>query len=690
MSTQEYDVQNLNCANCSTKIEAAIQSLPEVSEANLDFINRKLTIKYHSVVDDPLRRLNKIAASFEPGVVISEKSAVAPTANISRHWIPIGLGTLLIAAAQFLSPTLRIGLSLLAYLLVANRVLLGAGKALISKQVFSEQLLMSLATVGALILGEFLEAGAVMVLYEIGLALEDHAVNKSRRAVTGLLAVKPEIAHRKGPEGVDDLGLKEISKGDTILVYPGERIPLDGIIRKGESTVDSSSLTGESEPLYVSPGIEIYAGFLNNSGLLELEVTNGEAESTVSRILNLIDNAGARKSPQEKFITRFARIYTPAVVLAAFLVFLIPTLLGFPAAVWFRRALVFLIVSCPCALVISIPLSYYVGIGVAARKGIIFKGSAYLDVLRKVKTVVFDKTGTLTTGELRIEQVFTPAGGDPDALLETLYRCEYTSSHPFAKAIKAHFTGDYDSRLVNAYSEYPGKGVLLEYGGNRLFAGSEAFLGEFGYVGFLRPEAASLVHAVKNDVYLGCVSFTDSLKPGIAKAIASLRTQGVARTVMFSGDRKSKAEKISRELGLDDFAADLLPENKLDRLEELLKTGEGKTAFVGDGMNDAPSLARADVGIAMGGIGNQASVENADVVLLNDRPEQLAGAFAIARQTGRLVTQNVALALGIKALVMALGIGGISGLWEAVIADVGVTLLVVFNSLRLLRGQSQS
>ena len=685
MSLQEYEVHNLDCASCSSKIEEAIKALPEVSEANLDFLSRKLVVQYHAQVDDPLRRLNQVAETVQSGVQITARDSEATPDHRNKRWLFLALGSLLAVLTIFLPPPLKIGIGLTAYLLVAWRVLIGAGKSLWGRQVFSEQLLMSIATVGALALGEYLEACAVMVFYELGLALENKALERSRGSVRGLLAAKPELAHVQSPQGIRDQKLVEVAKDDVILVYPGERVPLDGLIIKGESTVDTSTLTGESEPLYVSAGTEIFAGFINASGLLEIRVTGTEAESTVSRILNLIDSAGSRKAPKEKFITRFSRVYTPTVVLLALLVFLIPTLLGQPAAVWFKRSLVFLIVSCPCALVISIPLSYYIGIGLAARRGIILKGSVFLDSLRKVVCLVFDKTGTLTTGELRIEQVFPAPGADPAELQHTLYLCEYTSTHPFARAVRAAFPGSYDSRLVVSSSEFPGRGVKLDYAGDRLLAGSEAFLRDFGYLDLQRPSGLSLVHAVKNDVYLGCVAFSDSVRPGLQEALAELREFGVRRLVLLSGDRAAKTGKISRELGLDSFEAELLPQQKLERLEAIMDETQGKVAFVGDGMNDAPSLARADVGIAMGAIGNQASVESADIVLLNDRPEQLTGAFRIARRTARAVTQNITLALGTKILVMGLGAAGLSGLWEAIIADVGVTLLVIINSLRILR-----
>lgn len=688
MTVHEYDIANLSCADCGSKIEARIQALPEVNSANLDFMNKKLVVEYQSQIENALDRLNKIAAAIDPEVVFSLKGTGPVSDASARFWIPLGLGTALLILAHFLAPPLTMVLSLIAYVLVAYRVLLGAVRSLGTKQVFSEKFLMSIATIGALILGEYLEAGAVMVLYEIGGWLEDRAVNHSRSAVKSMLSLKPEIAHLRSGEAVVDKRLAEIALNDVVLIYPGERIPLDGTVVKGESTVDTSSLTGEAEPLYVSAGTRVFAGFLNNSGLLEMRVDSLEAESTITRILNMIENATARKSPQEKFITRFARYYTPIVVLLALLVFLVPTLLGYGAAVWFKRSLVFLIVSCPCALVISIPLTYFVSIGIAAKKGIILKGSTFLDTLRKVDTVVFDKTGTLTTGKLEIEKLYVQAGQVQDELMNTLFLCEYTSSHPFATAIKSAFPGVYESSKVGAYSEYPGKGVLVEYAGDRLIAGSEAFLQSYGFVGQIHTEASSVVHAAKNDFYLGCVTFTDQIKPEIREALSSLKELGISRNIMLSGDRFGKAEKVSQELGLDAFYAELLPGQKLAKLEEIMQQSGNKIAYVGDGMNDAPSLARADVGIAMGKIGNQVSIESADIVLLNDHPRQLAEIFRISQRTGQVVKQNIAFALGVKILVMSLGVSGVSGLWEAIIADVGVTLLVVFNSLRMLRSES--
>ncbi len=690
MTVREYDIQNLGCAGCASKIEEQIKALPEVHDVNLDFVNRKLIVKYHSTVDSPLQKLNSIADSIEPGVSFTTENEAQQKGKDTVFWLTLGLATAFTVATFFLPQLWVPWFGIAAWLLAGYRVLIKAGKSLFSRQVFSEHLLMAIATLGAVILAEYAEAAAVMVLYEFGQWLERRAVDHSRSLIRGMLSLKPDKAHLLTESGIEDVSLDSVSIGSLIQIRPGERVPLDGEVVKGESTVDSSTLTGEAEPLFVGPGAKIFAGFLNHSGLLEMKVSSSEAESTVNRILDLIDNAGSRKSQQEKFITRFARVYTPAVVAAAFLVFLIPTLLGQSAAEWFHRSLVFLIVSCPCALVISIPLSYYIGIGVGAKKGIIFKGSEYLDILRQVKTVVLDKTGTLTTGELKVEKVLVENDTEPVELLHTIWLCEHNSSHPFARAIQAVYDGDYDPKLVNAYSEYPGKGVLLQYGKDRLIAGSADFLSEHGFVNLIDSGAHSTVHAAKNDIYLGCLTFSDAIKPGIQDALSHLKKLGVSRMVMLSGDRRAKAELVGKETGMDEIQAELLPAQKLDSLEKIMAEHPGKTAFVGDGMNDAPSLARADAGIAMGGIGNQSSVETADIVLLNDKPEQLSAAFELSRRTGALVTQNIAFALGVKALVMVLGVSGISGLWEAVIADVGVTLLVIFNSLRMLRAERRT
>jgi Cd2+/Zn2+-exporting ATPase len=685
MRTREYDIHNLDCAHCGNKIESVVNELPGVTNAQLDFVNKRLIVSYNEDIENVIERLNYLANSIEPGVSITVKGdAVEEKSRDLRFWLPLLLGVMLLifSYGAGLAGSIRVALGLISWLLVGHRVLISAVRSIGKGQVFSEQFLMSVATAGALFLAEYTEAAAVMVLYEIGQWLESLAVAKSRSAIKGMLAIKPDKAHKLTEEGTVDCSLDKIEIADVLLIYPGERVPLDGEVRKGNSALDTSTLTGEAAPLAVGAGDRVLAGTLNLDGLIEMEVSSLDAESTVSRVLKLIEEASTRKSPSERFITQFARYYTPAVVAAALLVFLVPTLLGWPASVWLKRALVFLIVSCPCALVISVPLSYYVGIGKAARKGIVFKGGVYLDVLRKVKTMVFDKTGTLTTGELKIDKLVTPEDGSPELLIDTIYRCEYTSNHPFAKAVRQAYTADYDSALVNAYSEYPGKGVLLLYGEERLIAGSPVFMKEQGFIDLIDSDGMSAVHAVKNDIYLGCMSFTDELRPGMKAALSDLRGRGVNKMIMLSGDREAKAQALSEELGLDAWAAELLPHQKIEQLEAAMAGSTGLTAYVGEGMNDAPALARADLGIAMGQIGNPASIETADVVLLHDRPAQLVEAFKQAHETHRTVSQNIILALGIKTLVMVLGVSGISGLWEAIIADVGVTLLAVLNATR--------
>ena len=687
MTTREFDVHNLDCAGCSAKIEAEIANLPEVAVAHLNFMNKRLTVQYKENIQMPLERLNAIADKIEPGVKLSPVGE-SENSETKKPWF-IVLSVFILTVSMFLPEMLSVLLGLTAYMIAAHKVIRTSIKELFSRQLFAEHFLMTIATLGAVYLGEYTEAAAVMILFEAGQYLESKAINRSRNMVKSMLSLKPEFAHLKTNDTVSDVKLVQVKQKDIILVYAGERIPLDGTVIKGESAVDTSSITGESEPLAVSVGSDVYAGFLNSSAILEIEVSSTEADSMISRILNLIENAGARKSTTEKFITRFARYYTPAVVGAALLVFIIPLLLGYPGAVWFKRALVFLIVSCPCALVISIPLSYYIGIGLAAKRGIIFKGSTYLDLLRRVHTLVFDKTGTLTTGALKVSRILSSQAGNEEELKNALYICEYTSSHPFAKAVVAAFSGKFIPAEVKSFTEYPGKGIAMQYANDSYLVGSEAFIASKGYLGLHDTGAESAVHAVKNEVYLGAVTFSDALKPMMKESLTSLKQFGVKKLTMLSGDRMPKAEQVANELGLDSYHAELLPEQKLAKLEEIIATTQGKVAYCGDGLNDAPVLMRADIGIAMGSIGAQASIESADVVLLNDRPDQLLAAFMLSGKIHRLVWQNIVIALGVKVLVMSTGLAGVSGLWEAIIADVGVTLFVIFHSLRTMSKQDK-
>jgi Cd2+/Zn2+-exporting ATPase len=682
---RKYEVKNLDCAGCSAKIEGEIASLAEVSSVNLDFISKRLVVQYKDQSENALERLNQLASRIEPGVKIYNLGdAVTPAKSIYSRVIISGLALWLFVQLAPLNPGISPILLMISYILVAGRVLKSAGQEVFSRQLMAEHFLMSIASLGAVYLGEYTEAIAVIGLYELGQYLESKAISKSRNSIAGIISLKPERAHVQTPSGSIDRKLSEVSPGEILIVRPGERIPLDGLIIKGESSLDSSSVSGESAPTAVQPGDEIYAGCLNQGGLIHMEALKSESESMVARILSLIENASARKSRQERFITRFARIYTPVVVAMAILVFILPVLLGYPAAVWFKRALVFLIVSCPCALVISIPLTYYIGIGTAARRGIIFKGSIFLDAFRKIQSMVFDKTGTLTTGSMKLEALIPASEVTEEELAQALWLAEHHSRHPFAQAVKTAITGEHDAALQGKYQEISGRGIRMEYSGKNYIAGSERFIKEEGFDHPVDCADKSSVHVAVDDRYLGAASFSDEIKAAMPQSLALLREMGVRSMHMLSGDRYPKAATVAQDLGLDGFEAELLPSQKLSSLERIMESGH-RTAFIGDGMNDAPVLARADVGVAMGAIGAHASIDSADIVLLNDRPEQLVQAYRLSHATNRKVWQNISLALGIKILVMALGVAGISGLWEAIIADVGVTLLVIFNSLGLSR-----
>jgi len=690
MSKEIYEIENLDCANCSAKIESEIAALPEVNAVHLNFVTKQLSIEYKHTLDNAIGRLNQIASGIEPGVVLNRKSDGKSARKFSIKWYIIIFGMTLLGLSWILPFTARYLhiIQTLAYLAVAHQVLITSGKKLLKAAFLDEHFLMTIATLGALYLGEIPEAIAVMFLYELGQVLEARAVNKSRRMISSVIAQRPEKVRVKQDGEELEIPVSQAKKGDLMLVFPGERIALDGIIENGTSEVDTSSLTGEAEPMPVGHGDEVFAGFLNRSGMISIRVERPEAESAISRILNMIESAAGRKSRSEKFITRFARIYTPVVVVLALLLFLIPVLWGNPVSVWLPRALIFLIVSCPCALVISIPLSYYIGIGIAARRGIIFKGGVFIDILRSVKTMVFDKTGTLTTGALKVRAVQAVDQSSEEEVFEIAYNCEYASSHPIAKALKSRFKGSFDSASVEAFTEVPGNGIVMKYNGDTLSCGSDRFFGQLGYLLPENPAAVTRINIAKNELYLGSIELEDEIKTGMKEALAALRKTGVQEMLLLSGDRLAKAEATSKELALDGHRAELLPEQKLSAMEEIIGKGAAAVAYVGDGLNDAPVLALADVGIAMGEIGNQASIETADIVLLNDKPSQLVQARLISQQTYRIVWQNVVLALGIKFVVMGLGAVGLSTLWEAVIADVGVTLLAILNSMRAMKIKS--
>ncbi|MFE4105016.1 heavy metal translocating P-type ATPase [Almyronema epifaneia] len=574
-----------------------------------------------------------------------------------------------------------------AYLISGWSVLTTAGKNILRGRLFDENFLMTIATLGAIAIHEVPEAVAVMLFFQIGELFQGLAVGRSRRSIKALLAVRPEVANLKVNGQIKPVAPETVAVGSLIVVKPGEKVPLDGEVVVGESQVDTSALTGESIPRQVTPGETVLAGMINQSGVLTLRVTKLFAESSIAKILHLVENASSQKAETEKFITRFARYYTPAVVLISLAVASLPPLLiaGATPAVWTYRALVLLVISCPCGLVISIPLGYFGGIGGAAKQGILVKGATFLDALTQVKTVVFDKTGTLTQGNFNVTALVTDNGFSPAQLLEWAAIAEMHSNHPVAQSIRAAYGQPLDPASVQNYREISGHGVQAQVGDRQVLIGNDRLLHRENIPHSVCVVDGSVAHLAVDGEYAGHLLIADQLKVDAVEAIKALQRQGI-RTVMLTGDSQSVAADIAGQLGLDEYQAELLPEDKVSALEKMLQQTQrsGKVAFVGDGINDAPVIARADVGLAMGGLGSDAAIETADIVIMTDAPAKVAEAIHIAHRTLRIVWQNIGLALGIKLLFIGLGAMGLVSLWAAVFADVGVALLAILNAGRVL------
>ena len=598
----------------------------------------------------------------------------------------------LFLALKLLDPAWPLSLLWLApYLLAGYDILLGAVHGIRSRDPFDENFLMAVATVGAVALGNFQEAVAVMVFYQTGELFQSYAVGKSRRSIAALMDIRPDSATLETPEGEQAVPPDEVAPGSVILVRPGERVPLDGVVLEGASSLDTASLTGESLPREVGAGCEVLSGCVNLTGLLRVRTTKPFGESTVSRILDLVENSAMKKSRSEAFITRFARVYTPAVCLAALVLALVPPLgsLALGSAprwgVWVYRALSFLVISCPCALVISIPLSFFGGIGGASAKGILVKGGTDLEALSKAGTVVFDKTGTLTRGVFQVSQIRPETGVQASRLLELAALAESYSNHPISRSLRESWGGDPAGPAVEEVREIPGRGVSARVDGLSVSAGNGKLMADLG----LDAGAAegTAVHVAAEGAYLGCILLADLPKDGAKEALEGLKRQGVSRTVMLTGDSEQAAAPVARALGLDGFFAGLLPQDKVERVEQLLESKPGGTTlcFVGDGVNDAPVLSRADVGVAMGAMGSDAAIEAADVVLMDDDPRKLPLAMAIAKKTVGIVRQNIVFALAVKAACLVLTALGRTNMWWAIFADVGVMVLAVLNATRALR-----
>ena len=601
----------------------------------------------------------------------------------------IFLAAAIYAAALILPLTgaVQVALFLVGYVAAGGDIVLKAAKNISHGQVFDENFLMTVATIGALLLGEYSEGIAVMLFYQVGEWFQSYAVSKSRQSISSLMDIRPDYANVERDGQLVQVDPEEVAVGDSIVVKPGERIPLDGVVLTGTSTIDTSALTGESVPREVLEGDEVISGCINQSGMLTIRVSKEFGESTVAKILDLVENSSSKKSKSENFITKFARYYTPAVVVAAAVLAVVPPLMmGGSFLPWIQRALTFLVISCPCALVISIPLSFFGGIGGASKCGILIKGSNYLEALAQVTTVVFDKTGTLTQGSFEVTAIH-PEHATEQELLGLAALVESYSDHPISLSLKKAWGKELDSSALSQVEEIAGHGVVATVGGKRVAAGNCKLMAKLGVQGARDCElAGTAVHVAVDGVYQGHIIISDVVKPDAKEAIRALKRNGVRKTVMLTGDAEAVGKSVAQNLGLDEYHAELLPGDKVDELEKLLRQkGKGENlAFVGDGINDAPVLTRADVGIAMGGLGSDAAIEAADIVLMDDKPSKIATAIRISRKTLGIVRQNIVFSLGVKAIVLLLGALGYASMWAAVFADVGVSVIAILNAIRAL------
>mgnify|MGYP000495407663 CR=1 FL=1 len=587
---------------------------------------------------------------------------------------------------------IQFALYMIPYLVIGYDILKKAVKGILNRQVFDENFLMAVATIGAIALGDYKEGVAVMLFYQIGELFQSYAVGKSRRNISELMDIRPDYANVEQDGELVQVDPDEVEIGTVILVKPGEKIPIDGIVVEGASSLNTSALTGESLPREAKEGDEVISGCINMTGLLKIRTTKEFGESTVSKILELVENSSSRKSRSENFISKFARIYTPAVCYGAVALALIPPIvrmvfMGLPAdfGTWIYRALTFLVISCPCALVISIPLSFFAGIGGASKEGVLVKGSNYLETLSQTKYVVFDKTGTMTQGVFEVSGIY-PAALSKEEVVEYAACAESYSSHPISKSLQKAYGKEIDKNRVTEVKEISGKGVTAQVDGRLVAAGNGKLMDQLGVPYTVCNEVGTLVYVAVDGRFAGCILISDLLKPHAKEAIAALKNAGVTRTVMLTGDTKRVADAVAAELGIHEVCSELLPADKVSKVEELLarKSGKEKLAFVGDGINDAPVLSRADIGIAMGALGSDAAIEAADIVLMDDDPLKIAKAIRISRKCIRIVYENIYFAIGIKVICLILGALGIANMWAAIFADVGVMVIAVLNAIRAL------
>lgn len=731
MKSIEIILGGLTCANCASKIEEKVKKMDEIEEAHLNFIKSTLSVKIKDGYEEEevLSSIIKLVDKIEPGLNIalkadsnfdpasSSKYCSSSSCSSDGHGhnheesdehshehnhehgdndLKILLTAIVLYAAGMISShfgapkAIYLLLFASSYIIAGFDVIKAAVKNIINKNPLDENFLMTIATVGAIAIGQYPEAVGVMLFYGIGEYLESRAVNKSRKNIEELMNIKPEVANLIVDGEVKEVAPETIKIGDYIMVRVGEKVPLDGVIIKGESRFDTSAITGESVLKSIAEGEEISSGVINKSAVIEVEVTKTFKDSTVSKILDMVENATSKKSETENFITVFARYYTPIVVALAIAVAVLPPIFMQEAfSKWLYRGLVFLVVSCPCALVISIPLSYFSGIGVSSKNGVLVKGSNYLEALKKVDTVVMDKTGTITKGVFDVTNIVLGKGIEEKELLKYASIAESRSSHPIANSISNYCKDkvNMDSSKIDSYEEIAAHGIKVIYEGKEILAGNSRLMTandiEFSEI----KSSSTKVYLAVDKVYYGCIEISDQIKDNMKSTIEDMKSVGINKIVMLTGDSKNVAKEVSDEIGIDNYYAELLPNDKVSLIEKIMseKKEDSKVAFIGDGINDAPVIARADVGISMGGVGSDAAIEASDVVFMTDEISKIVPAVEIARLTGKIVWQNIIIAIGIKVLVLILSSVGLANMWAAIFADVGVTLIAVLNSLRVLR-----
>lgn len=718
-------IEGLDCPNCAAKVERKINTLEGIKEATVDFLGKKIIILTDEIFGDKISE-NKLAEliqaevdKIEDGVKVlalkantkenSNSQKEEDTGKIKKKLL---IGGILFLLGIFVPKSLLIPkftIFLISYFIIGGNVLLSAFKNILNGQVFDENFLMAIATIGAFAIGEYPEGVAVMLFYQLGELFQGIAVNNSRKSIVSLMDIRPDYANIKVEKGIKKVSPEKIKVGEIIVVKPGEKVPLDGKIVKGASTFDTSALTGESLPREAKAGDDVLSGFINKNGLIEIEVTKVFSESTVSKILYLVENAGSKKSKTENFITKFARYYTPVVVITALILAIFPPLLiqGATFSDWIYRALIFLVVSCPCALVISIPLGFFGGIGGASRHGILIKGTNYLEVLNNLESVVMDKTGTLTKGIFKVTEVNAENNIKINdfqnnkteltkpLLLKYAAHIEKFSNHPIAQSIVSEYENSaskVDENVVKDFEEISGFGVKVNINNHQFLAGNSKLMDLKNIKFEKNRNLGTVIYFAADEKYIGNILISDEIKEDSEKAIKGMKENGVKEIVMLTGDNETIGKNIAKKLGIDKVFTELLPDEKVEKLEEIYKSKseKGKVAFVGDGINDAPVLARADLGIAMGGAGSDAAIEAADVVIMNDEPSKIVTAIKIAKKTKEIVWQNITIAFAVKIIVMILGLFGDATMWEAVFADVGVALLAVLNATRVLRYNPES